>query len=342
MSEQSRLGRNDRCPKCRQKVKRCECKVAAGGGNPLWKVIAILVVGLGAWFVTNQHKEESARPEQATQLKTVFDHYMNRHAGESTWWLTDSTTNQFAEMRERIDRQKKVVAEALEKYRNVSPLAKQIAERFSNFSVSLAQGGHTMTITPGTKDSQAIKELQQAKMEVCFVPRTEKGMHPSSLYYKKEWEAVVIYGIKWPKKVFPALLYHELGHGLASKESWPSSMAPDGSRSYASEEVQMHDVEDKVLDAATNGEYHAKLNSLLERTKPRDWRSAVYGLTLADLKELDNLLGCTNDDAEVANIIAVQYQLSLGFRFIERSAMEKAEQDKAKLALYQFLRETYR
>lgn len=305
-------------------------------------VIAILVVGLGAWFVTNRNKQESARPEQTAQLKAVFDDYMNGHATESAWWLTDSTTNQFAKMVDQIGRQKKVVAEALAQYRNVSSLTQQIAERFSNFSVSLAQGGHTMTITPDSKDSQVVKKLQQAKMEVCFVPRTEKGTHPSSLYYKKEWEAVAIYGIEWPERVFPALLYHELGHGLASKESWPSSTAPEGSESYDSEEVQMHDLEDKVLNATTNGAYHAKLNAVLDRTKSKDWHEAVYGFTLQDLQELDELLGCTNAGSEVANIIAAQYQLSLGFRFIERSAMEKAEQDKAKLALYQFLRETYR
>lgn len=312
------------------------------GATGLAVLLGLSLAG-AAWFRDRQKATEIQ--ESSAPLKATWRQYLatTGHDHDSSWWLT---TGGIAPLPERIAllrREQRVVRQALEDYQSTSSLTRQIATVFDSFFVSIAKGGYTQTLVYTDPRDPELQELRQANVEICFVPRTEQSLHPSSLYFRSDWNAVVVFGLNWPKKVLPALLYHELGHALAKRQGKPSAMATAGPESDA-EEVQMHELEDTVLNAATNGAFHRQLDAMLARTKPKDWRQAVGGLTLGDLQTLDKLLGCDLAGTEVARVIVAQYPLSLGLRFINRST--RAGQAVAeKRALYQYLRslsDTYR
>lgn len=277
--------------------------------------------------------------QSTSLLKSVLNQYLSGHQVPSVWWLKDSSTDQLGKVAEQIAIRQALIGRTLKRYRYTSPLTKKIADKFSNFVVTLVQNGHTVSVTPG-HSSEFASRIERGDLEICFVPQTEKDQHPSSLYYREEWEAVSIYGIDWPEKVFPGLLYHEMGHGLASKEGWASASASPGSEAYIREEVQMHALEDQIMNLASGGSYHAALDKIIQRVRPKGWQEAVQGLTLADLRTLDTVLGCSKAGSEIASIICAQYMLSLGMWYIE-TGPKPQDKTQEQIVLYSYLTETF-
>ncbi|MDP3794454.1 MAG: hypothetical protein Q8R13_00800, partial [bacterium] len=162
-------------------------------------------------------------------------------------------------------------------------------------------------------------------------------LHPSALYYNHAWGAVMMLGLAWPEKVFAGLLFHELGHRLRHlTEKAPSALAPPGSSLHTQEELDMHALEDAVFDAATEGKYGKYIEAFIAKNRRvRNVYQLISRLTLDDLHALDALLGCERCGPSIARLLAAQYLVSVGTRYLA-ATVEPARQSEKSIKLYQW------
>lgn len=253
------------------------------------------------------------------------------------WWCTGypPRPEQFGEFIARTETVKAKVEELVQRYRDVTPLAQEIAAAFPRFYVSVYTQGTSARLLRGTVAEASLPELDQ--LEVCFIPEREMGAHPSALYYKPEWRALMIAGVEWPDAALAAFLYHELGHTLRHRQGAVSATAPPGSDLYDDEEIAMHLLEADVLSVATGGQFARHVGAIITRFPvARDWRQAVLKLRADDLEQLDTLLGCRQSGWTVAQLLVAEYSLILGLTAIP--VMPQAAYQQERRACYRWLR----
>jgi len=101
---------------------------------------------------------------------------------------------------------------------------------------------------------------------------------------------------------------------------------------YVQQEVDMHQVETAVLDAATQGRYTAYADAVVRRyQESRTAPQAVMQLTLADLQHVADLLEMdpSQHGWKSASFAALQFHLTVGFRFVNLRLASEAESHRA-------------
>ncbi len=299
------------------------------GGVVILIIIAVVVIGYSTW----QNQQREAAIQRRETASEISKQYFSLHR-DSSWWLAlppqapDKILIEIASLKE------KQIATIINRFADVSPATNSIAKMFPHFRVSYSTGNSSIQMM---MDDPKIPD-QPEGFEICFYARQEQNQYPASLYYRREWQAVMIAAISWPDKVLPAMLYHELGHALSDRKNRPSANATDDSDSWIGEEVEMHTVEADVLNAACAGQYYAQLDAILKRSEANSPEEAVFKLTIDDLTALDQLLGCEKGGPELASVLLAEHWLILGFRYIDRT-VPKDERQEAKIALYRTLRQ---
>lgn len=278
-------------------------------------------------------RDQSLINQRRAVARQVYEQYFTLHQA-GNWWLTVPPQQPTTELIDIAEWRQEHISNIVKRYADVSPATKAIAQAFSRFRVTYSTGGSSMQVM---RNNPKVND-QPVGFEICFYARQELNQHPANLYYRREWKAMMVAAIVWPEKVFPALLFHELGHALADKEGRPSAGADDDSDSWIGEEVEMHTIEENVLNATSGARYHNEIDRILNRSNARSPEEASLSFTISDLKELDRILGCEKGGSEVASSMLAEYRLSLGFRYID-SALPERERQEAKIAFYRLVRQ---
>jgi len=307
------------------------------------------LIGLGVYALFAPVKQsEPAKTVAPVRAKSqpfaeLARQYKLLHPEPANWWLESgdeagqerNMVRTAVALKEHGD----VISVVLAKYRDTSELTRALDAAFPTRWITFQRGG----ISQSVFQDDGTASMGLPSLEICFVPRAERGGQPSGLWYKREWNAVMVSAIDWPEKVFPAVLLHEMGHALFAKEKRPSSVAASDTDEFISEEITMHGLEDQVL-ARANGSYRIYQQivtlrlwtRLLDHVGPVSWRDLLEKLAIDDLAELDKALGCTGCVREVAGVLFAQYLISLGVATID-SRTPEPDRQREKIALYRWL-----
>lgn len=319
-------GRNQRCSVCGEKVKKC----LGHGTKPkrrsyLALVVTMLILALVVLtsVVTKKSDTHQLSPTAKT-IATLEKGYIDSKVGnEAFWWLVDAPSVK-AEAAKLAIEKKKLVMAVIEQYRDVSEFTQRIAEHFRESVVSLYLGkDSSMTVAEGGVESV------KGKPEICFV--SKKGVEettstvPFSLYWRSDW-GLMMPAEYYPPKVFPGLLFHELGHGLIHPVSPTTIQFAFFSPEYIKEEVEMHLLEGAVMDRASAGRYFKEADSLIARyPNIKTLDNFLPYIHLTDLEQLDDALEARRINGKNAGMLFVQHMMTIGFRFAVARGLSERE-----------------
>lgn len=300
----------------------------------LRKIVLPLAATLICFLCYDQTMAGTQEASQAQKaLHQTLAQYDRLHQA-GTWRLIQSPQVPTVELVKTSQEMESLIRSSVKKFARVSLATNLIAGRFSDYQVTYSTGFGSMAIQRGGAPVAPKKQ----RLEVCFYAEQEKGQHPGLLYYRTEWQAVMVAAIAWPEKVFAALLYHELGHALAHQQGKPSATAPSNSDSWTEEEVTMHTIEADVLNAVSGGQYYAKITAILRRPGVKSPGEAFLRVTIEDLKEFDRMFESERGGPELASIMVAQHLLTVGFRAID-SSLPQEKRMAAKRSLYRVIRD---
>jgi hypothetical protein len=341
MSEKKKLGRNEPCPICGKKMKNCaghKKQMSEKNKFPyiLGAIVILLIVGL---IVVRKIFEQEYNYERTkANFIQVIDEYAS--AGNSAkWWLQTYKMANFEDQFSKMESEKNKVSGLLQKYRDTNELTQKIYKRFDKLELSIFQNGISQILKRGK-----VGEDLNLGLEVCFIPKDQIHYnHPNSLYFKQQWNALMIYAFKFPDLFYAAVLYHELGHALYFDEGKPSATAPMFSRLYLDEEVDMTELESEILNVGSGGEYYSTIDALLEEyVSVDDFRELFSKVTVEDLIRIDRSLGLKRTSKEVRSNLGCQHFLALGFRYIDSLNLSEEEKRQRKIDLMSWvLKEIY-
>lgn len=301
-----KLGRNELCPTCGRKVKRCAC-VRSRRRRALPWLIALTLAGLSVMvgvFLGSDGARTGPELLDAEGLRAY------EGAAVPDRWLLDGN-----EEPERwlqvVEPQERRIRSLLARYAGASPLAGKIVRAFPSFYLSSFEGG--ISVAHARKG----EEFKIGALELCFIPRAGfEFNHPSACYYREDWHALMVAAVAQPDALFANVLFHELGHALQHRER---GNAPQPRDAFLDEEVAMHELGTAVLDTASGGKFSARVSEIVGRFPERASVAAVLGgVTLADMGSLDRLFTPDPLGARAARLAGGQYEIEIGFRVIAR------------------------
>lgn len=276
--------------------------------------------------------EKPARPVEAchpARISQVLQLYMADKQPDA-WWFTSAEIQGSEEIDQFIRRADTIVSSittALNRHKKLSPLAGAIAARFTGFRVSVFNRGGSIWFS---HDDEGTAQ----KLEVCFYARPYAPAMPATAYYRREWGALMLAGMEWPDRVFPAIVLHELGHAHYAVEGRVSATAPPWSDEYADEEIAMHELEADVLNAESGGAYFREIDMTTARHPVSHFYDALLTLTADDLKALDASVGATHAGAGVSGVLVAQHLTAVGLRYINARTKDETEKLRLKRELY--------
>ncbi len=338
--------RNQSCPTCGQKMKRCSCH------EPRFtlrqKVLAFSVcfgLCLVAFALTLVLRftfplAPVANAELAAHVRRMTDAYLDAKPADH-WWFTafpppPEQPEQYAATVERVAAIEAKAHSLLQRYAGTTDLSQAIADAFPRLHVMVYTQGMSVRLTQALTPEEALPPPNS--LELCIIPQHEIGAHPNLLYYKPEWKALMVAAVDWPDAVFAALLFHELGHALRHRQGAPSATAPPNSDAYVDEEVEMHELEAAVLIAASQGQFASSIKAVIARAAPVvDWPVALHQLELGDLRQLDQTIGADRAGQRVTSVMATQYLLTFGLWAIPQRPTDAAGYQADRRAIYRWL-----
>lgn len=195
----------------------------------------------------------------------------------------------------------------------VKILKDEFGGKFYTTVFSPSFGGTSRKIYVGSTFEEANKPAPAGSIEVCFFPRNAEKhprMRGQLLLYDQSWRALMIGALDYPdKRWFDALAIHELWHAHMHKSGAPSATAPSLSDSWISEELQAHDLENKVLDNGTKGEYLKTVRSITSGIRGKLLGEFLQQIKTEHLIQLDKLFGKGSD--REGSVRSSQYLITL-------------------------------
>lgn len=301
-------------------------------GNPiLVVVIAIIIIG---FIVVATKSGKGSPPVSAAgasnyrlQLSKICKDYMAAATHQDVWWLKE-TVQPSVELSLELDNALTNIQNAVSSSAGASPLAKEISSTFKSFLVTEFMNGGAVAVTRGGQPVTIA-----GSMEICFVPESEfrKGRLPTTLFYRKDWNAVMMGAIAWPRIFFKGVLMHELGHAYQNKQkNHPSNF----SREWFEDEVMMHTLETAVLDYHTSNRYSQKLLEVFKKHQSaKSVEQFTTSVTVDELLELDEAIGTRDCGNDVRGAACTQHIVMLGFTYIDQ---KKGSMDE-KVAHYRWI-----
>lgn len=308
-------------------ARRVQKKRSKGRRNAILIVIGLAALVVAAVVVTRHHQGQVREREymaKVDQLRLAMNRQINSRYDNDRWLTVNTAPATDAELDEAIDFYAHLdhrIEALIRTYHDASPFADSIARRFPNFhaTVYTPYGSARLFRSKERPDSATIASAAGG-FEICFIPRDLIDGHPSTLYYRSEWRALMFGLVDWPDKVLAPLLYHELGHAYNHLERHlPSAVAQPGTDPYDSEETDMHDLEMAVQNRVTDSAYYQLLDRILDRNpRATHYVEVVLDIRREDLQELDRMFGCQRAGPTVLGPLYAQFIYSVGARHLDR------------------------
>lgn len=332
--------RNELCLVCGEKLKYCagHGRFRVQGRYVVLILIAVVIAALA--FSLRFSGDGDAADISAAEIeshKAMLTAYAQSKPAD-VWWLNRVPKDEELELTVASFEAAEAHARALlGTHRNVSLLAREVADAFPAFFVSIFTSGASMNVSRAGATT-----LPTESLEICFIPREEFTFgHASLLYYREDWRAVMMAGISFPDSLRAAMLFHELGHALRHRAAGGAVGARDPA-TYAAEEVEMHELGALILNAASGGAYFREVDAILDRApQPVQWKRAALAATRADLERLDRAIGCEHAGLAVSLITVAEHLTVAGFRAVDRTVRDERARREEKRSVYQWLANTF-
>ncbi|MDO8594099.1 MAG: hypothetical protein Q7R93_01105 [bacterium] len=279
--------------------------------------------------------KNNPKPQQKTEdsprvaLQRTLQQYLSPLSDTKDWWIV-STPPPGLEAANALAAALLNVSNVLQSARSASPVTEEIAQNFGMLFASVFENGISRVTSAGEIDMESLRK----STEVCFFSRNdyEKKALPALLYYREDWRALMIGGVKWSGPIFGGVVYHELYHALQHRKG---ESAPIGSEKDMREEIEAHELEMVVLNYLTKGKYLKEVESILHGHVPiHDERILLGVVTTNAFLRLDTVIGLENAGSRIRGTSTAQHILSLGFQSINKRGGTKED----KVALYQWIR----
>lgn len=315
------LGRNDLCPVCGKKLKRCGGHDERFPWGGLWCGLAIIGIGLGVLYLVDSIWWSRSAPPRAAEVQFSSQRVLQYEAAKppDRWWLTAvpalDTPEAMAELASQLQMQVDRIRRSLERYHTASDLAGEVVAEFPGYWTSYYRDGISHALVTTRDELPA-----EGALEVCFIPQDQyaSGQHASYCYYRKGWGALMLAALEIPDGAFTGVLFHELGHAVHHRQGRPSATAAPGTDLYITEEVEMHGLETAVFDAVSGGRFTAALDAIIARLlAATNVQEVIVSITQDDLRQLDAAIGAVAAGRTVTGILGAHYVYALGSRFIQ-------------------------
>lgn len=254
------------------------------------------------------------------KLNAQVDHIFSK-ISDDVWVLDEAIDPQKTDKYEQVAKFSVVVNKEVlglfEKYKNLKNV-QLLKNQFGNgFRPTIFVRGVSAQLNVGEPDKFDSKYMD--KLEICFFTKADQG-HPDlegqQLFYRHNWEALMVAAIKYDPIWFDGFVLHEMMHAHFAKDKALSSTARMGSDLWISEEVVAHGLEHEVLFQATKGEYGRLLDEITASKNVQTLDEFFDSLTVDDFKKLDGLF-LTAGRREM-NLRLTQYLYDLGNRFVAK------------------------
>lgn len=130
-------------------------------------------------------------------------------------------------------------------------------------------------------------------LEICFYGRfawTHPKINRRSAFYDISWQALFVGAYEFgDSRWFDAIIIHEFLHAKAHRDGAPSATALMLSDLWIREELEAHDIEEKVLDKTTGGSYLKILKGTVEKRQANSLEDFWMGISPGDLEKVDQL-----------------------------------------------------
>ena len=264
----------------------------------------------------------------------IMHTYLKLHEGKvDSFWLygTESFNQQGDKMKKKLDH----LSLLMKKSAGVSPLATQLYRETKKVQLSKFANGASLKFFNGK-----FEDLGKDTIEICMIPMDQYQIYrqkiPAALWYRKDWKALMITAIDFSDAFLTALVYHEMGHWLRHKQGASSATAMTGSDSFISEEVEMHELEYKVLNFFSKGKLKKLMKSICARSKSKENpKDALNYVTRDDLVAFDVMLGTVDAGQRTIGTYGAQFLTSVGLECINQNT--NSDQAKAKIKYYRWL-----
>jgi len=289
--------------------------------NRLFVIVVILaifvvLVALLA-FLSGGNKQAqsdlSLRTTQRAILANTCAEYMQAGTGNDDWWLVD-TQQPPPNLNDNLEIAVTNILNALRSSAAASPLATKVANAFTNILITELVNGQAIAINHGQLDPKSIPNT----LEVCFLSETDfrsNKLEQSMLWYRANWDAVMMGAIDWPSPFFDAVLMHEAGHAYQSRTTGQPQMF---GREWYEAEVTMHTLESAVLDLKTHGAYTEKIKSICAKnTKSTNAADLLSRVSLEDLLALDEIIRVRDRGHDIRGAACFNHTIAIGFYFID-------------------------
>jgi hypothetical protein len=280
----------------------------------LFPLVICILIGLAFIFIAIAPKINLIKHEDPKQtLNKTLDHYFDSLPVKEDWWMGETLPANL-EAADALAYAVTNVQLALENTKHTNPLTEEIAKTFPQFVTSIYRQG----ISAITVRGHMTPEFLENKLEICFVSGREfrDDKLPAALYFREDWNAVMMAAVRWPEPFFSAVLFHELGHALRHKAR---SSSPEDQTKWLAEEVEMHELEGEILNARTGGKYFEALDRIIAKNRScRDTHELLAEFRTKDLFELDRIIGLEKQGILIRNSSCAEHAALLGFRYIDK------------------------
>ena len=283
---------------------------------------------------TNEEENTQPSPKEYAHLRDLLTHYL-KGKREAAWWLEKPPDRDAPEIFRRIREERERFGAVLLRYRDVSSHTREIADTCSELHPSVFVSGASLMYQKEVSDLST-----ENGIELCFVPRCEARQgHPSSLYYRPSWRALLVFGVQMPAPLFAAAVYRECGHALFHRKNGERHYADPNDNLFIEREILLYTTMIAVLDAASEKRFRRALHEIVKRGEGEFWE-ALSRLTSTDLEELDASLGGSSLEMPAAAIAFETYLMATGLHAIEIRVPPKKHSENAR-ALYRFVRDAF-
>ncbi|MEO8638017.1 MAG: hypothetical protein ABI430_03915 [Candidatus Taylorbacteria bacterium] len=238
---------------------------------------------------------------------------MSQSRSNDSWWL-ERPLDPGPKLAQSLAHALTNVENAVKRSAGASELSTKISTTFTAFFTSQFLNGGSVLSKTGTIDQEEMRR----SLEICFLPESEfrKGQLPSVLFYRSDWNAVMIGAINWSDPFFIGVLMHELGHAYQKKMGARYS---NFSQEWFEEEVAMHELEAHVLDHLTTNSYTKTLATVYDRHSQAPAVTEFMAVVSArDLLELDRAIGVHENGYDVRGVACTEHIVMLGFTFLDK------------------------
>ncbi len=293
-------------------------------------VVMLTIAAMASLYLYHRPKPEVPSGPETIRLPLTRSlmYYIGFLPATNHWWMTTNVIPTDPMTVRMVERQLAILAQSLEASRHASPLAEAVASNYSGFFASVYDHGHATVV--GT--NAASRKDHTNQQEICFFAKSDyrRETFASCMYYDKATRTLMVAGIDWPEPFLSAVLMSELGHAMRYPSPLHYKMK---SPEWLAEQLEMHALEADVLNYRTSGKYYAAIERMVDRrmsvksiTNPRDFIESIF---LADLKELDVVIGAFDRDRPMRDMSVAQHYITLTSHFIDRKRLPDADKQKS-------------